>query len=98
MKRSASSQNVLANPAVQIGLVAALAFVGVAAPILGGQVAPPQAVSGRVAAIAVDPTDLTHWLIGAAQGGVWESLNAGSTWAPLTDAQASLVSGWHRAR
>src|SRR5437899_2916298 len=30
-------------------------------PILGGQVSPPQAVSGRTTAIAVDPSDPTHW-------------------------------------
>jgi hypothetical protein len=36
VKRSASSQSLLANPAVQIALVAALGFVGFAGPLLGG--------------------------------------------------------------
>lgn len=63
------------------------------APINGGQVAPPQTVSGRVTAIAVDPVNSAHWLIGGAQGGVWASFDAGSSWAPMTDDQASLAMG-----
>ena len=27
--------------------------------------------AGRTAAVAVDPADAAHWLIGAAQGGIW---------------------------
>ncbi len=51
--------------------------------------------SGRVNAVAVDPCDPT-WntvYIGAANGGVWRTADGGNTWAPLTDAQASLSSG-----
>jgi hypothetical protein len=50
-------------------------------------------VSGRVATIAVDPRDLQHWLIGAAQGGIWDTHDAGTTWTPKTDAAASLAMG-----
>ena len=50
-------------------------------------------MSGRVGAVAVDPIDPSHWLIGAAQGGVWETRDAGATWSPMTDAQASLAMG-----
>src|SRR5215472_12686920 len=32
--------------------------------------------SGRVAALAVDPSNSNHWLVGTAQGGVWETTNA----------------------
>ena len=63
------------------------------APIEAGQVAPPQPVSGRVESIAVDPNNPSHWLIGAAQGGVWQTEDAGTTWTPLTDNQASLAMG-----
>src|SRR5262245_27952830 len=38
------------------------------APILNGQTLPPSPVSGRIAAVAIDPTNPNHWLIGAAQG------------------------------
>lgn len=51
--------------------------------------------SGRVTAIAVDPTDATGdtVFIGAAEGGVWKTTNGGATWLPLTDAQDSLAIG-----
>jgi hypothetical protein len=63
------------------------------APILNGQTIPPSPVSGRIASIAVNPTNSRHWLIGAAQGGVWETRDAGSSWLPRTDDQASLAIG-----
>jgi photosystem II stability/assembly factor-like uncharacterized protein len=62
------------------------------APIEGALVG-TQANSGRVAAIAVDPRDPQHWLIGAAQGGMWGTLDGGTTWAPRTDAAPSLATG-----
>jgi len=66
------------------------------APIVGGQIGRTlvsRKMSGRVTAIAVDPVNPAHWLVGAAQGGVWESLDGGKTWKPKTDAQASLAMG-----
>lgn len=53
--------------------------------------APPW--TGRVADVAVDPANPDHWLIGAAQGGIWETFDAGATWTPKTDDQASLATG-----
>lgn len=50
-------------------------------------------VSGRVAAIAVDPSNPAHVLVGAANGGVWESFDRGSSWAPRTDYAATLAVG-----
>ena len=50
-------------------------------------------VAGRVSAIAVDPSDATHVLAGAAGGGVWESRNSGATWTPRTDDRESLAIG-----
>jgi hypothetical protein len=50
-------------------------------------------VSGRVAAIAVDPSDPAHVLVGAANGGVWESQDRGATWAPRTDQAATTTVG-----
>jgi len=49
--------------------------------------------SGRVTAIAVDPTNFNIVYLGAAQGGVWKTTDGGSTWTPLTDSQASLATG-----
>jgi len=50
-------------------------------------------VSGRVAAVVVDPSDPKHLLVGAANGGVWESNDRGATWAPRTDNAATLTVG-----
>src|SRR5690348_6522021 len=50
-------------------------------------------VSGRVAALAVDPGNSSVVYLGAAQGGVWKSTNAGTSWTPLTDTQPSLAIG-----
>src|SRR5208282_3055444 len=49
--------------------------------------------SGRVSAIALDPSHPGTIYIGGAVGGVWKSTNGGSTWTPLTDNQPSLAIG-----
>ncbi|MBI1737804.1 MAG: hypothetical protein HYR58_00975, partial [Acidobacteria bacterium] len=51
------------------------------------------AVSGRIGAIAVDPTDPNIVYLGGAQGGVWKTTDGGLNWTPLTDSQASLAIG-----
>lgn len=51
------------------------------------------APTGRITSLAVDPSNASHWLLGSAGGGVWNSLDGGTTWAPLTDSQASLSVG-----
>lgn len=50
-------------------------------------------VSGRVAALAIHPTNPARILCGAANGGVWETFNRGASWAPRTDYQATLTVG-----
>lgn len=49
--------------------------------------------SGRISAIAVHPTNPDIVYIGAAQGGVYRSLNAGATWTPLLDDALTLSIG-----
>jgi hypothetical protein len=49
--------------------------------------------SGRVSALAVDPSRPTHALAGAANGGVWETFNRGASWAPRTDFARTLTVG-----
>jgi photosystem II stability/assembly factor-like uncharacterized protein len=66
------------------------------APIDGGQIGltgHDRPVTGRVSAVAIDPRDDHHWLVGGAQGGVWETADRGRTWMPLTDDQPSLAIG-----
>ncbi|HEV2842064.1 MAG TPA: hypothetical protein VGW39_12115 [Chthoniobacterales bacterium] len=50
-------------------------------------------VIGRVSSIAVDPGNPKHLLIGAAGGGIWESIDTGATWKPRTDEMPSLAIG-----
>jgi photosystem II stability/assembly factor-like uncharacterized protein len=50
-------------------------------------------VSGRVTALAVDPTNSDIVYLGSAEGGVWKTTDGGKTWTPLTDNQPSLAVG-----
>jgi len=50
-------------------------------------------VSGRIAAIEVDPADPNKVYVGAAQGGVYRSLDGGATWTPIFDGAQSLAIG-----
>jgi len=50
-------------------------------------------VSGRVTALAVDPTNANTVYLGGAEGGVWKTTDGGTTWTPLTDNQSSLAVG-----
>src|SRR5262245_46523113 len=66
-------------------------------PIPNGQVAvspgSPVPVSGRVTAIAVDPTNADTVYVGTAQGGLYRSMDGGSTWLALMDSALSLAIG-----
>ena len=50
-------------------------------------------ISGRVSALAVDPTNANIVYAGGADGGVWKTTNGGSNWTPLTDGEVSLAIG-----
>ena len=64
------------------------------APIPNGQTqAPASPVSGRTVAIAVHPTNPNIVYAGAAQGGVYRSLDGGASWTPIFDGAASLAIG-----
>ncbi|MFK8161343.1 MAG: WD40/YVTN/BNR-like repeat-containing protein [Lewinella sp.] len=45
----------------------------------------PSIMSGRVADMAVDPSDPTHFYVGYASGGLWETKDNGITFSPLFD-------------
>jgi hypothetical protein len=63
-------------------------------PIPNGQTTTvTQAVSGRVTAIVVHPTNENIVYVGTAQGGLYRSLNGGNTWTALTDNALSLAIG-----
>ena len=50
-------------------------------------------VSGRISAIEIDPTDPNKVYVGAAQGGVFRSLDGGTTWSPIFDGAQTLAIG-----
>ena len=53
----------------------------------------PALTTGRVVDMAVDPRDRSTWYVAAASGGVWKTLNAGTTWEPIFDDQGSYSIG-----
>jgi photosystem II stability/assembly factor-like uncharacterized protein len=62
-------------------------------PLLSEAFAGSPNVSGRVTALAVDPTNASIIYAGGADGGVWKTTNGGTNWTPLTDTQVSLAIG-----
>ncbi|MGB9181930.1 MAG: carboxypeptidase-like regulatory domain-containing protein, partial [Pyrinomonadaceae bacterium] len=50
-------------------------------------------VVGRISAIEIDPTDPNKVYVGTAQGGVFRSLDGGTTWTPIFDTAQSLAIG-----
>lgn len=53
----------------------------------------PAFMSGRIADIAIDPNNENIWYIAVGSGGVWKTVNAGTTWQPLTDKEAFYSTG-----
>ena len=51
------------------------------------------ATSGRVTSIAVDPSNANKVYLGTAQGGVWRSLDGGTTWISIFDNADSQAIG-----
>jgi photosystem II stability/assembly factor-like uncharacterized protein len=54
----------------------------------------PALASGRVMSIAVNPKNKVEYYVGVASGGVWKTLNDGTTWTPLFDKEGSYSIGW----
>jgi photosystem II stability/assembly factor-like uncharacterized protein len=54
----------------------------------------PGVESGRVMSIAVNPKNKFEYYAGVASGGVWKTVNDGTTWTPLFDDQGSYSIGY----
>jgi len=69
---------------------------GVTSEILGGlhlRCIGPAVSSGRISSIAVDPSDHSIWYVAAASGGVWKTVNCGTTWNPVFEGEGSFSIG-----
>lgn len=53
----------------------------------------PAIASGRIADIAVNPSNPFEYYVAVASGGVWKTVNAGTTYEPIFDSQASYSIG-----
>src|SRR5579862_8332425 len=54
----------------------------------------PAVASGRVMSIAVNPRKTDEYYVGVASGGVWKTVNDGTTWTPVFDGEGSYSIGW----
>jgi hypothetical protein len=53
----------------------------------------PRNIGGRITDIVADPANPSVVWAGAASGGVWKSIDAGASWAPVFDGYGSLSIG-----
>ncbi|MEM9744174.1 MAG: glycosyl hydrolase [Pseudomonadota bacterium] len=63
-------------------------FTGLALRNIG-----PALMSGRISHIEIQPDDPATWFVAVGSGGVWRTDNAGTTWKPLFDKEASYSIG-----
>jgi hypothetical protein len=49
----------------------------------------PALTSGRIVDLAVDPKNPSRWFVASADGGVWRTVNAGTTFQPVFDSEVS---------
>jgi photosystem II stability/assembly factor-like uncharacterized protein len=43
----------------------------------------PAFMSGRISDLVIDPTDTSTWYAGVGSGGIFKTVNAGTTWTPI---------------
>ena len=53
----------------------------------------PAFMSGRIADIAIDPTNENVWYVAVGSSGVWKTTNAGTTFKPIFDDQSVYSTG-----
>ena len=70
-------------PVVDEGLLSALELRGIG----------PAFMSGRIADVAVDPTDRSVWYVATSSSNVWKTVNRGTTWTPIFDDYPSYSTG-----
>jgi len=53
----------------------------------------PALMSGRIADVAIHPHDHSVWYVAVGSGGVWKTVNSGTSWQPVFDGQTSYSIG-----
>jgi len=53
----------------------------------------PAFMSGRISDIAIHPHNENIWYAAVASGGVWKTMNSGTTWTPIFEKEASYSIG-----
>ena len=53
----------------------------------------PALMSGRIADIAIHPHNKNIWYVAVGSGGVWKTINSGTTWTPIFEDQGSYSIG-----
>ena len=53
----------------------------------------PALMSGRISDIVIHPENENVWYVTAGSGGVWKTVNSGTTWTPIFDNQKSYSIG-----
>ncbi|MCP5051938.1 MAG: glycosyl hydrolase [bacterium] len=76
------------SKAVKQGALKAETFTGLKLRNIG-----PSVNSGRISDIAVHPGNRSTWYVAAGSGGVWKTVNAGTTWTPIFQDQVSYSIG-----
>ena len=71
------------STAVDEGLLSALELRGIG----------PAFMSGRIADVAVDPTNRSVWYVATSSSNVWKTVNRGTTWTPIFDDYPSYSTG-----
>ncbi len=82
-KAAAAATKAATEPRLTADLLAGLAFRNIG----------PAIMSGRISDIAIHPQRRHTWYVAVGSGGVWKTDNAGTTWTPVFDAQASYSIG-----
>ena len=54
----------------------------------------PGFMSGRISHVAKDPNNTSTWYVAVASGGLWKTVNAGTTWEPIFDDYGSYSTGY----
>lgn len=54
----------------------------------------PAQISGRIVSLAVNPRNRAEFYVGVASGGVWKTVNGGTTFTPVFDGEGSYSIGY----